>query len=99
VVQRHLQPAGAPKRTSVDYRGGAPAELDCSQLAFVDSKGNPIYQVRQNGVQYDKITEAWRELKRKKSDIPNYRSLRKATNNTFCEMLNDLADGDDAALY
>ena len=94
-VRRHVQATDASKRTFIDYREGKPTEIDCLRLAFVDPSGNPIYQVRENGVQYDKITEAWREIKRKLPTAPTYRSIRKATNNVLCEMLNEIAGDDD----
>ena len=86
-------------QTFVDFRSGRPVEVDCTKLAFVDSAGKPIYRVRDNGDQYDKITEAWRELKRKHPSAPQYRSIRKATNNTLCELLcSRVADDDTEGL-
>ena len=98
-VRKHIQPTDAPKQTFIDYRNGKPTEIDCSRLAFVDPSGHPIYQVRERGVQYDKITETWREIKRTLPTAPMYRSIRKATNNVLCEMLNDIADGDEQAFF
>jgi integrase len=94
-VRKHIQPTDAPKRTFIDYRNGKAEDIDCSRLAFVDPSGHPIYQVRENGVQYDKITEAWREIKRKLPTAPIFRSIRKATNDVLCDLLNDLAGADN----
>ena len=94
-IRRHIQPSDSQKRTYIDYRNGKATEVDCKRLAFLDPSGNPIYQVRESGVQYDKITEAWREIKRKLPTAPMYRSIRKTTNNVLCHMLNEIAGNDD----
>ncbi|HEY8748926.1 MAG TPA: hypothetical protein VIM11_13175, partial [Tepidisphaeraceae bacterium] len=95
LVGKFIQkPVGEP-RLFADFRKGKAEQIDCSKLAFVDRNGLPLYRVRENGDSYDKISDAWKDLKEKHETAPRFKDIRKSTNQRICELVAGQLGGDD----
>lgn len=97
LVRKVIQAKGKKQLFFTEHRRHEPTQIDCSTLAFVNGKGEPLYRVRPSGQAMDFIGKAFMgiEAEDASGNAFQFHNLRKSTNQELKDLLSNKAEGNE----